>query len=265
MGLAFLIEYLDNSVRSEAELEKYFGRTVLGSIEKVDKKGSSIESYIVEQPMSPVAESYRLIRSGILLSSAEKPPCTIVITSMNPGEGKTATTINLARVLIQDQRSVVIVGCDLRRPRMHTLFGLENDVGLTSYLSGNVREVPLQDIADEGLKVITAGPMPPNPSELLSSNKMKELMDELAESYNFVLLDAPPVQSVTDALPLASNSDGTLVVVQYGKTTYDMMRGGMKKLNDVNAHVLGFVINGLKKSEAGSYYYGYSGYYKKYS
>ena len=153
-------------MKSETELEKRFGRTVLGSVEKVDKKGPRIESYIVEQPLSPLAESYRLIRSGLLLSSAEKPPCTIVVTSMNQGEGKTATTLNLARVLIQDNRTVLIIGCDLRRPRMHGLFGIENKEGLTSYLSGNIEEIPVQKVSDEDLDVIVAGPIPPNPAEL---------------------------------------------------------------------------------------------------
>jgi len=265
VGLAFLVEYLDNSVKTEAELEKRYGRTVLGAVEKVDKKDSKIESYIVDQPLSPLAESYRLIRSGLLLSSAEKPPSTVLITSMNQGEGKTATTINLARILVQDNRSVLIIGCDLRRPRMHTLFNLDNKVGLTNYLSGNLQEVPVQNIPDENLAVITAGPIPPNPSELLSSNKMKTLMLEMSEKFDFVLLDSPPIQSVTDALPLASAVDGVVVIVKYGKTTYDMLDSGMKKLSDVNASVLGFVINELKKGEAGAYYYGYSGYYKKYS
>jgi capsular exopolysaccharide synthesis family protein len=264
VGLAFLIEYLDNTVKSEAELEKRFGRTVLGSVEKIGKK-NSIETYIVENPLSPLAESYRLIRSGLLLSSADQPPSTILVTSMGEGEGKTSTAINVARVLAQDEKRVLIIDCDLRRPRMHKLFNLENQTGLSTYLSGNIDQPDVKMVEDGRLMVINSGPVPPNPSELLSSKRMQLLLEHVQEKFDFVLLDSPPVQSVTDSLAVASAASGTIVVVQYGKTTYDMLGGGMKKLNDVNAHILGFVINGLKKGDAGSYYYGYSGYYKKYS
>ena len=237
---------------------------MLGSVEKIGKK-ERIETYIVEKPLSPLAESYRLIRSGLLLSSADQPPGTILVTSMEQNEGKPSTTVNVARVLAQDQKKVLIIDCDLRRPRMHKLFRLDNQTGLSSYLSGNIDKVAMDEIADEPLSVITSGPVPPNPSELLGSKRMQTLLTEMDEAFDFVLLDSPPVQSVTDSLALASAASGTIVVVQYGKTTYDMLAGGMKKLGDVNAQVLGFVINGLKKGEAGSYYYGYSGYYKKYS
>ncbi len=264
IGLAFLIEYLDNSVKSEAELEKHFGKTVLGSVEQIGKK-ESIETYIVKKPLSPLAESYRLIRSGLLLSSADQPPGTILVTSMGQNEGKTSTTINVARVLTQDEKKVLIIDCDLRRPRIHKLFRLENQTGLSTYLSGNIDEMAAAKVAEPNLSVITSGPVPPNPSELLSSKRMQKLLTEMDERFDFILLDSPPVQSVTDSLALASAVDGTIVVVQYGKTTYDMLNSGMKKLTDVNAQVLGFVVNGLKKGEAGAYYYGYSGYYKKYT
>ena len=212
-----------------------------------------------------MAESYRLIRSGLLLSSADQPPGTILVTSMEQNEGKTSTAVNVARVLAQDQKKVLIIDCDLRRPRMHKLFRLDNKEGLSNYLSGNIDRVAVDEIVDEPLSVITSGPVPPNPSELLSSKRMRTLLAEMDEAFDFVLLDSPPVQSVTDSLALASAASGTIVVVHYGKTTYDMLAGGMKKLNDVNAQVLGFVINGLKATEAGSGYYGYSGYYKKYT
>ena len=215
--------------------------------------------------MEALAESYRLIRSGLLLSSADRPPATILVTSMGQNEGKTSTTVNVARVLAQDQKRVLVIDCDLRRPRMHKLFRLDNKTGLSNYLSGNIDRVAVVEIVDEPLSLITSGPVPPNPSELLSSNRMQTLLLQMQEKFDFVLLDSPPIQSVTDSLALASSAEGTIVVVQYGKTTYDMLAGGMKKLGDVNAQVLGFVINGLKKGDAGSYYYGYSGYYKKYT
>ncbi len=262
VGLAFLIEYLDNTSKSEEELEKRYGSTVLGTVIDLDTKGQNIESYIVQHPLSALAESYRLIRSGLLLSSAEKPPETILITSMGKSEGKTTTTINIARVLAQDNRKVLVIDCDLRRPRTHSLFGMNNQVGLSDYLSGNSDEILINPIPGEKLTLITSGSIPPNPSELLSSAKMKGLVATMRNRYDFVLLDSPPIQHVTDSLALARIVDGTIVVVKFGKTTYDMLNGGMKKLRDVHAHILGFVLNGLKQSSSGkSYYYGYSGYY----
>lgn len=264
IGLAFLVEYLDNTIKTEEELERRYGKTVLGSVEKMGKKADKVESYIVDQPLSALAESYRLIRSGLLLSSAERPPKTILVTSMGKGEGKTSTVINLARVLVQDDRKVLIIDGDLRRPRMHRLVNFEIEGGLTSYLTGNSDVVPIQVVPKENLDLITSGPIPPNPAELLCSKKMQELLMTVQDEYDFVLLDSAPVQSVTDSLALSVIVEGTIIVVQYGKTTYEMMHGGLKKLSDVNSNILGFVLNGLKRSEAGSYYYyGYSGYYSK--
>ena len=134
LGLAFLIEYLDNTAKSDIELEKRYGLTVLGSVENISKSGEDIESLIIREPLSPMAESYRLIRSGLLLSSAERPPSVILITSMAPKEGKTSTTLNLARILAQGRKKVLIIDCDLRRPRMHSLTGVTNELGLSNYL-----------------------------------------------------------------------------------------------------------------------------------
>ena len=148
---------------------------------------------------------------------------------------------------------------------MHKLFGLDNTSGLSSYLSGNLDEPGEIETGEEHLSLLCAGPVPPNPAELLGSKRMRTLLEEVKERFDFVLLDSPPIQSVTDSLALASGAEGTIVVVQCGRTTYDMMNDGMKKLGDVNAKILGFVINSLKKSEAGGGYCGYSGYYKKYT
>ncbi len=258
IGLAFLVEYLDNSVKSETELERRYGLTVLGSVQQLGKQEDRIESAIVRQPLSPLAESYRLVRSNLLLSSAEKPPRVILITSMSPSEGKTITTINLARILAQGGKKVMVIDCDLRRPRMHTLFGLKVDNGLSSYLSGNIPKVVAGTIPGEQVSLVVAGPKPPNPAELLSSKKMEELIAMVRERYDFVLLDSPPVQTVTDSLALSRIVDGTIVVVRFGQTTYEMLNGGLKKLADVRGPLLGFVLNGLKMSESKGYYYGYS-------
>ncbi|MFT5726117.1 MAG: succinoglycan biosynthesis transport protein ExoP [Desulforhopalus sp.] len=263
VGLAFFIEYLDNTVKDAQELEDKFGLTVLGSIEEMRDKDKHIESFIVKNPLSPLAESYRLIRSGLLLSSAERPPKTMLVTSMNANEGKTSTTANIARILAQGGSSVLIIDCDLRRPRMHEVMGINNEIGLSSFLSGTTEEDIVNKIDEEHIYVITSGPIPPSPAELLDSAKMKQLLSDLSAKYDFILLDSPPVQSVTDSLALSQYVDGTIVVVRAGKTTNEDLESGMKKLHDVRTRFLGFVLNGMKSQDMGKYYYGYSSYYKK--
>lgn len=264
VGCAFLVEYLDNTVKSEKDLESRYGLTVLGSVEKLKEKGKNIETYIVQKPLSPMAESYRLIRSGLLLSSAEQPPKTILVTSMGPGEGKTATTINIARVFCQGGKRVLIIDCDLRRPRVHSVLEMQNDKGLSNYLTGNLHENIIHKVDGEEIFVITAGSIPPNPSDLVGSKKLKLLIKKMAENFDFVLVDSPPVQSVTDSLALTQLVDGTVVVVRAGETTYDMIYSGLKKLKDMQCHFLGFVLNAQTKSHAaGAYYYGYTAYYAK--
>lgn len=263
VGFAFFIEYLDNTVKSSQDLEDKFGVTVLGSIEELKDHKSNIDTFIAKKPLSPMAESYRLIRSGLLLSSAEHPPKTMLITSMNAKEGKTATTANLARILAQSGSTVIVVDCDLRRPRMHEVLGVTSEVGLSSYLTGTAAEGFIRQVTDTSMSVITSGPIPPSPAELLGSTKMKDFLKELSAQYDFVLLDSPPVQSVTDSLVLSQYVDGTIIVVRASKTTNDELASGMKKLTDVRTRFLGFVLNGMKSQDMGKYYYGYSSYYKK--
>ncbi|MBU1564279.1 MAG: polysaccharide biosynthesis tyrosine autokinase [Proteobacteria bacterium] len=264
IGCAFLVEYLDNTIKSEKELESRYGLTVLGAVEKLKEKGKNIESYIVQKPLSPLAESYRLIRSGLLLSSADHPPRTMLVTSMGPGEGKTSTTINIARVLSQGGKKVLIIDCDLRRPRVHSVFAMQNDKGLSNYLTGNLSENIIHKVAGEEIFVITSGSIPPNPSDLVGSKKLRLLIEKMSENFDFVLIDSPPVQSVTDSLTLTQLVDGTVVVVKAGVTTYETMQSGLKKLKDVQCHFLGFVLNGLPPSHAkGAYYSGYTAYYAK--
>ncbi len=179
---------------------------------------------------------------------------------MIPQEGKTSTTANLARVLAQGEKNVLIIDCDLRRPRVHSLFNLANDTGLSSYLTGNCGDIPVRAVTGEALSIISAGPISPNPAELLGSAKMEGMLSELRERFDFILLDSPPVQRVADSLALSTIADGTIIVVRYGQTTFDMLNGGIKKLADVNATILGFILNSVKSSD-GKAYYGYSSYY----
>jgi len=154
---------------------------------------------------------------------------------------------------------ILVMDCDMRRPRLHTLFDMPNDVGLSNYLSGTTKENILHTIPGGDITVITAGTIPPNPAELLTSNKMELLLAKVSEVYDHVLLDSPPIHSVTDALTLSAMVDGTIVVVRAGKTTYEMLENGLKKLRDVKGNILGFVLNARRKSDTVRGYYG-SGY-----
>jgi len=263
IGLAFFIEYLDNTVKDGKDIEQRFGLTILGTVEEIQEKGTNIETFLRDQPLSPLAENYRLIRSALLLSSPDHPPRSILLTSMSPKEGKTVTTCNLARVLAQNDKKVLIIDCDMRRPRTHSLFNLPNSNGLSNYLAGNTTKGLIRHIPGEPISLITSGTIPPNPAELLQSNRMQQLMKEMLKIYDFVLLDSPPVQRVTDSLTLGTLVDGVVVVTRSGKTTYDMLESGLKKMFDLRTPILGIVLNGLVKSKKDSGYYGYYEYYNK--
>jgi len=263
--LAFFLEYLDNTVKSGQEIEERYNLTVLSSVEDLTEKNNSIETYVQDNPLSPLAESYRLIRSGMLLSSPDHPPRTILITSMVQQEGKTVTTGNLARILTQNNAKVLIIDCDMRRPRLHSLFGMINTYGLSNYLSGNTDEkrTLIQKISDSEISLIPSGPVPPNPAELLSSKKMGCILAEAQKEFDFILLDSPPVQQVTDGLMLGQLVDGTIIVIRAGKTTYEMLDSGLKKLRDGHVHILGVILNRVEKNNADKGYYGYYSYYSR--
>jgi polysaccharide biosynthesis transport protein len=183
---------------------------------------------------------------------------------MEAQDGKTSTTTNLARILAQAGNSVLVIDCDLRRPRIHSLLGMANDIGLSMYLAGTAAaESIVFRIPDEDISLIPSGPLPPDPAELLGSKRMKELIDSMSQKYDFILLDSPPVQSVTDSLALSQFVAGTLLVVRAGKTTYEILESGLKKLRDINGRVIGLVLNGLKPQDSGKHYYGYNTYYAK--
>jgi capsular exopolysaccharide synthesis family protein len=182
---------------------------------------------------------------------------------MSPKEGKTATAANMARILSQNNRKVLIIDCDMRRPRIHSLFAVSNSYGLSNYLTGITEKNLVKHLEEENISIITSGSIPPNPAELLNSSRLKLLIDDMLKIFDFIILDSPPVQSVTDSLTLSQLVDGTLLVTRAGKTTYDMMESGLKKMHEVHTHILGVIINGLHKSQNDSGYYGYYDYYCK--
>lgn len=263
VGLAFLTEYLDNTVKDPEEAEIALGTPVLGTV-AFNSDGKLIGETVRTEPRSVFAESYKALRTALLLSSVGGPPKRVLITSSVSEEGKTTTVVNLALVLAQSEKRVLLIDGDLRKPRLHKVFNLRNNNGLSTYLAGRnageelIGRGPLQNLA-----VITSGPIPPNPSELLSSERMKALLDTLNDQFDIIICDSPPILSVTDSRLLSRLFDGTILVAKGAQTTYEMARRSLKLLRGVNAHVLGIVINALDLKKHDYYYHQYYAAYQE--
>ncbi len=280
IGLAFLMDYLDDSVRTSDDVSRHLGLPTLALIphymnnEKrkllaAKNGGVGIQPaalITMDERHSPMAEAYRHLRTSLLFSSAGKPPQTILVTSSQPSEGKTTTAINTAITLAQSDVDVIIVDCDLRRPRLHTHFGLENTQGLTTYLSGDKNTENLIRVFPDlpRLKIITSGPIPPNPAELLSSNEMRNLLQFLSGRYKHVIIDSPPAISFTDAAILSTLVDGVVLVAMANKSSIHLMRQFKQRVSTIGARIYGVVLNGIKAGSMEYDYYG-TGYYKYYS
>lgn len=208
---------------------------------------------------SPVSEQYRTIRTNIqFASSADREIRSIVITSSGPGEGKSTTSANLAVVFANSGQRVLLIDADMRKPTVHKTFNLQNHEGLSNLLSSHesIQEV-IQATSVPNLSLLTSGPKPPNPSELLSSIRMDQLLRELEASYDFIIFDMPPIVAVTDAQIMASKVDGTLLVIREDVSRKDVLLKARDLLGMVNANILGAVYHGTKNSgDQGYYYYG---------
>jgi len=281
-ALALFNEYMDNSVKIPEEVEQLVNLPVLGIIPAVSSvmsyaarrrplaqaavtNGTTSELATVSQPQSVVSEAYRALRTSILLSTSRHAPQLILISSGQPREGKTTTALNLAITLAQRGDRVALVDTDLRRPRIHRSFQMANDRGLSTFLTTQaapedlarpVRQVP-------NLYVITSGPTPPNPAELLSSEPLEALFAELRRHFDFIVLDSPPAISVADSMILAAHADGVMLVVHGGVTTRETLKHTTKLMNSVNARVLGIVLNNVDVRSVDYKYY-YSNYYGDY-
>ena len=212
-------------------------------------------------PKNPAAEAYRVIRTSIQFAQAGKELKTIAITSCTPNEGKSMTIANLAIVLTQAGKSVLIMDCDMRNPTVHKNFNLSNKVGLSNCISmGTAVADAVQATAIEGLDALTAGVIPPNPSELLGSERMQNILQRAKEEYDYVLIDTPPVLPVTDSLVLGSMVDGLILVIDSGEVKVEMAREVKNQLVHAGANILGVVLNKVR-SEHHGYGYGYYYYY----
>ena len=260
-GAVFLIEFLDDTIKSPEDINNILRVTWLGAIARMTG-ADSVESMVtVNEPRHPTSEAYRSLRTNLQFSAIDTDLRSIVLTSTNPGEGKTTTAVNLAIVMAQAGYSVALVDADLRRPRVHKLFGFNNTMGLTDAVvhSDLSPSHYLRPTTVDNLRVMTSGKIPPNPAELLGSKRMTELLERLREEVDLVICDAPPALAVTDAAIIGRQVDGILLVVDSGKTRKDAALRAVESLRRVNGHILGAVLNRLSRSTKGYYYY--DGYY----
>jgi capsular exopolysaccharide synthesis family protein len=263
VAMAFFLEYLDNTVHTPEEAQEKTGAPVLGIIPLLTERGREIEKVVLEEPRAAISERYKALRASVLLSpAAANGRRSLLVTSMVPEEGKTASAVNLAVSLAQSGYGVILVDADLRKPRVHRVFDLAAEKGLSTFLSGLSKEPAVLNTEVENLSVLPAGPRPPNPSELLSSKRMKELVAFLKKEYDIVVFDSSPTLTVADSLILSKEADSTLLVVRAGKTTYDLLRRGLKSFTDVDTEILGIVMNAVDEKKNGYYYYSkYDAYY----
>jgi polysaccharide biosynthesis transport protein len=282
--LIFALNYLDNTVKSPEEVEKLLHLPALGFIPAVGAKASqtyynhyysdrkkqqseqkirAIEMVNLKEPESTFAEHYRNIRTSLLLSNPDQPPKVFVVTSALPQEGKTVTAVNLAIAFTQLGKKVLVLDCDLRRPRVHKIFRIKNTGGITSYLMGRSR---IEDIiyrfpGEPNLHVLPSGPIPPNPVELIISKGMREMMMALRQHYDFIFIDAPPLMGIQDSILLGEYSDGLLLVAWGGKTPRKVIEKAKAEIEKFNIKLFGVILN---KVNLRRFSYAYSSYHYKY-
>lgn len=262
LGLAVLRELLDTTVKTGADVEAVTGAPMMADI-AFDARATKRPLITSLESHAPRVEAFRVLRTNMQFVDVDKASKVFAVTSSVPGEGKTTTACNLAITLAQAGERVLMVDGDLRRPQIATMFDLEPAVGLTSVLIGSIDlEDAYQETNIENLTVLSSGKVPPNPSELLQSQAMGEVLDRARKEFDIIVMDAPPLLPVTDAALLASQSDGALVVVRHSKTTRDQLRHSIERLSAVDAKVLGLVFNMVpvrrgSKGDAYGYGYGY--------
>jgi succinoglycan biosynthesis transport protein ExoP len=283
IGLALFLEYLDNTVKTVEDVSRYTQLPALSVIPAIKGRrvraisagsngkkqttsgltlskgnGLNLDQLPLLDSRSSVAEAYRVLRTSVLLSSADRPPKTILVTSGQPGEGKTTTVINTAISLAQLGASVLIIDCDLRKPSVHKVLGVDHVVGLSTYLA---RRAELDDVIQKlpipNLSVLASGRIPPNPAELISSARMKEVLGILSERYDHILIDSPPLLKVTDPVILSTLVDGVMLVVHGGKSTREVVRRTRQELSSAGAKIFGVVLNNVDPQHGGydNYYY----------
>ena len=271
IGLAFLLEGIDNTVRTPEQAQAISALPSLGMIPMGSKPAAevsargltvassreAVELITLSRPQSQMAESYRALRTSLLLTSLGSPPKTILITSALPQEGKTTTSINVASVLARKGTRVLLVDADLRRPSIHKTLGMGPRVGLSNVLTGGttLQQATVCSTQLDNLFILPAGTPPPNPAELLASSQMADLLAEVREQYDHIVIDTPPTLSVTDAVVLSTRMDAVVLVIRSGQTTKPALRRSRDILGQVNARIAGVLLNAVDLDSPDYYYY----------
>ena len=265
VALAFLREYLDDTVKTKEGLETATGLTVVGIVPALNdwKKREATPLVSMLQPRSPAAEAYRSVRTSVEFLSLDQPIGSLAVTSALAGDGKTSTVANLAVTFARAGQRVIVVCCDLRRPRVHEFFGVSNRVGFTSVLLGDAPVATAIQSVDRELPIglLASGPLPPNPAELLSSKRAVDVIEELDQRCDLLIIDSPPVLPVSDALVISGLVDGVLLVSSAGKSTKRGMKRATELLRQVDAPLIGAVLNNVQSKHDYTYAYGDNRYY----
>ena len=256
---AYLLDYLDDTFKNPEDIQKTLGLATLGAVPRM-RTDAAQNGLLLGGPPT-VVEAYNVLRTNLQFAAVGERLGSLLVTSASPHEGKSLTAANLSIALAQASQRVILVDADLRRPRQHKLFGLSNSVGVTSALLQANRSLDnlLHQTAVPGLRVLTSGPVPPNPSQLLSATRMRELLAGLAAEADIVILDSPPATAVADAAILSTHVDGVLMVVDAGSTRHGPARKAIEALKQVNARVIGVTLNRMPRSSGYYYYYRYDG------
>jgi capsular exopolysaccharide synthesis family protein len=267
-SIAFLVEYMDDTLKTPEDVHQHLQVPVIGLIGEMDrpkgrKRDDRIGVYVAENPLSPITEAFRTLRTNLEFASVDKPIKTLLITSTQPAEGKTTLAVNLAMIMAQGDKRVVLIDTDLRKPSVHRYLGIPNRTGLTDAFRSNYKLANIiTPWGDPQIAAITSGGLPPNPTELLSSERMTKIITELKEMVDIVVLDAPP-GIVADPIVLAAQVDGVVLVIEPGKTKLDSAQVLMEQLNRAGARIVGAVLNPISRRRAHYYskYRYYSAYY----
>lgn len=261
VGVAMFLEYLDDTIQTADDAETISQIPTLGIIPWL-RSTSDAQLITLSDPRSPAAESYRTLRTNIKFLSTDSPLHTMTITSAGPEEGKSTTIANLGVSFAQTGKKVLIVDTDMRKPTIHAIFGLRSDIGVTSVLAGDMPlEQAIQGTEAENLHVLTCGPIPPNPAELLESQRFATLLEEVKSRYDVVLFDAPPIIAVTDASILAAKLDGLILLMGVNKVTRKAAKHALQLLASARVKVWGMVVRGVRPDNDGYYYAYYHRYY----
>lgn len=261
VGFAFLFEYLDNTLKTKDDVDEFVKLPVLGQVprsELMSAEGLEYSLVTATNPQSVDAEAFRMLRSNLHYLSVDKSLSSFIVTSASPEEGKTTVAGNLAVVFARAGKKTRVLSCDLRKPVLHKLFGMDNTVGVTNVLCD---KMPLSEAVrvdpKTGVEVVASGPIPPNPSELLGSRRMAEMIEQCKRECDVLILDAPPVIAVSDVLEMVPKTEGVLMVISADKTTREAAVHARGLLENVNANILGVVINNVRPEKG----YGHYAYY----